>query len=243
MSVVPEPEAPRPEPEHFALDAAPAAPALELSNREARTPALLDAQDVEPLPALPPDPSPSAPAAAPRTASPPRPLVRQAPPPAASVSAPSASPAHEPVAPLPAPSAAEPPPSPVADRAATNRAILAEDSLTARIFLTRLLEQQGLEVRAVSRASELLSALEHEHWELVCVDVELPDARGEGMLREALRRAALRGASTLVALVRDETDAEMAARAGFRLALRKPFDQNAVRSLLLRARLIRSRES
>jgi CheY-like chemotaxis protein len=121
---------------------------------------------------------------------------------------------------------------PAAAEGGVRRALVAEDSITARIFLTRLLEQQGFEVVAVDRASELNAALAGGAWSLVCVDVELPDARGTNLLRAVRDR--LQQDAPLVALVRDDQDVAAARVAGVWRTLLKPVEPGALRLLLAR---------
>jgi CheY-like chemotaxis protein len=113
------------------------------------------------------------------------------------------------------------------------RALVAEDSITARVFLARLLEQQGFSVRAVASAAELFEALEGDRWSLLCVDIELPDRAQASVLRglmEVLRER--RSGAALVALVRDATDIAVARAAGIQSTLRKPFDRDSLERLL-----------
>ncbi|HEY6867756.1 MAG TPA: response regulator, partial [Candidatus Eisenbacteria bacterium] len=120
-------------------------------------------------------------------------------------------------------------------------ALVAEDSITASIFLARLLEQRGFLVRTVERAAEMHAELARDDWALVCVDVELPDARGRSHLvavRDALERSAgPSGPPVLVALARDREDDAEAEAAGISRVLRKPFDREALGRLLDRAGL------
>jgi len=113
------------------------------------------------------------------------------------------------------------------------RALVAEDSITARVFLARLLEQQGFSVRAVASAAELFEALEGDRWSLLCVDIELPDRAQASVLRglmEVLRER--RSGAALVALVRDATDIAVARAAGIQSTRRKPFDRDSLERLL-----------
>jgi len=119
-------------------------------------------------------------------------------------------------------------------------ALVAEDSLVAAAFLTRLLEQEGLLVKSVAKAAPLFSEAARGGWAVALVDVELPDGRGAAFLRElrdAFEHPARPGASvpTLIALVRDADDIAEARRAGISLVLRKPFEAQALRALLRRA--------
>lgn len=107
------------------------------------------------------------------------------------------------------------------------RALVAEDSITARIFLERLLQRRGFEVVAVENARALRAALQRPDWSVVFVDVDLPDARGAQHLGEVAGLEA-----TVVALVRDAADERVAAAQGITRTLRKPFDADALGRLL-----------
>jgi len=111
--------------------------------------------------------------------------------------------------------------------------LIAEDSIAARHFLARLFERRGFAVRAVESAAALRAALPERHWNLVCADVELPDGRGPALLGE-LRAELERLDVPLVALVRDDEDAGIAADSGVRRWLRKPFDSEELDHLLSR---------
>ncbi len=113
------------------------------------------------------------------------------------------------------------------------RALIAEDSISARLGLVRLLQDQLLDVHAVSTARELADALELGPWALVCVDAELPDARGADWLASV--RAAAHGPdwdADVVALVRDGIDEAAAIEGGIVHTLRKPWGRAAVERLL-----------
>jgi len=97
-------------------------------------------------------------------------------------------------------------------------------------------EQQGLEVHAVETAAALRAVLSMRAWALVCVDVDLPDARGAGFLRSLVAKEGAH-APALVALVRDDQDLFEARAAGISRVLRKPFDPAALLDLLARAGL------
>ena len=118
------------------------------------------------------------------------------------------------------------------------RALVAEDSFMARIFLIRLLQAQGYNVHAVGTAQELRTALAGDGWALVCVDVELPDARGAAWIREVLEsQSAQPEPAVVVALVRDSRDEDDAAAGGVHRTLLKPFSQHGVVAMLERAGL------
>jgi CheY-like chemotaxis protein len=163
--------------------------------------------------------------------------------------------AGSPAVPASAPGAAAPPPAapppevlgeawvtplgtrrePGSPRPEARRALVAEDSFVARVFLTRLLEQRGFEVTGVERAEALMEVIAEGPWQLVCVDVELPDARGEALLGAVLARRP--AGAVLVALVRDDQDVAVAVKAGIRRSLTKPVDPDALERLFAQAGL------
>jgi CheY-like chemotaxis protein len=179
----------------------------------------LGVEDVEPLQAAPADPEAGATSAPSSLPGPAAPLESAGTPETASPAAPLES------AGTPAPSGPTAHPS--------RQALVAEDSITARIFLVRLLEQQGFAVHAVGTAAELRTLLPHGPWALVCADLELPDARGEAFLLEVMRSAGATG-SPLVALVRDATDETVARAAGVAATLRKPYERESLERVLAR---------
>jgi CheY-like chemotaxis protein len=169
---------------------------------------------------------------------------------AAPAQAPSAPPAPrllgaEEVEPLPAPPGALDatsvealplgPPASGSAGPAVRRALIADDSITARLFLTRLLEQHGFQVEGVATAAQLVMALAQGPWTLVFLDLDLPDARGAAMARGVRERLArLDAAAVVVGLVRDAEDALAAREAALEHRLRKPFDEGELRGILAR---------
>jgi len=112
------------------------------------------------------------------------------------------------------------------------RVLVAEDSITAGIFLERLLQQHGFTVRTVGTAGELRAWLAGECWDLVLADVDLPDAHGARWLQGMAARRADGAPAPLVALVRDDEDATLARSVGILHALRKPFERDELEHLL-----------
>jgi CheY-like chemotaxis protein len=199
----------------------------------------LTTADVEPLRPDAPGPGSPPPAAAPPhigPGAPPAPLVLTTPVRGADA---------EPAAPAP-PSGREPRPTETGEGpqagASPRRALLAEDSLTARIFLSRLLSQQGFEVEAVSTAGELLARIGEDPWALVLADVDLPDGHGSEWLTRARQAVGERAPHTrLIALVRDARDLDAARVSGVSDALLKPYDRAELEALLARVGLDRPR--
>jgi CheY-like chemotaxis protein len=181
-----------------------------------RTPEISARPPAPPRPAAPP-PAPPAPPTA-RPASEPRLGVLRRedvePLPQVVAEEPPALPAAPSVAGAPVVRGAEPPPA----RRARRRALVAEDSIVGRMFLQRLLSPRGFAVEAVTSARELERALKRGGWDMVLVDVSLPDSpRG--------RHLGALSPEGLVALARDREDERIAAEAGIRQTLRKPFDR------------------
>ena len=112
----------------------------------------------------------------------------------------------------------EPSPPPARPMRPGRRALVVEDSIVGRIFLQRLLESQGFSVEAASNATQLRHILGAARWDILFVDVALPDSPRGDHLRT------LSGANA-VALVRDAHDEKLATQAGVRLSLRKPFER------------------
>jgi CheY-like chemotaxis protein len=131
---------------------------------------------------------------------------------------------------------AAPPPNPSPGHG--RRALIAEDSFMARIFLMRQLQILGYHVHSVGTARELREVLPSGEWALVCVDTDLPDARGAELLRDVSDSQLDRTEpAVVVALVRDGADQEQAAAGGVHRVLLKPFSQHEVRAMLDRAGL------
>ncbi len=112
------------------------------------------------------------------------------------------------------------------------RALIAEDSMVAAIFLTRLLEQEGFVVVPVGTAAELHRLSAAAHWSLVFADVELPDAVAGRALAGLEPKNAQGKPATVIALVRDAEDAAHAGAYGVLHVLAKPFEAESLLTLL-----------
>lgn len=118
------------------------------------------------------------------------------------------------------------------ETAPIRRTLVIEDSITARIFLSRMLESRGFSVCAVASGADALREAVHGPWWLVCADVELGDVRGSGWLR--MLRERIGATAPLAALVRDHEDRQVALAAGVSRVLRKPFDEAELSELIQR---------
>jgi CheY-like chemotaxis protein len=142
-----------------------------------------------------------------------------------------------PSAPIPppttiAPSALVPPPAPIAHAPGPRRALLVDDSLVARVFLTRLLERRGFIVEQAADAAECWTLLPEQEWAVLLIDVALPDARGGQHIADVVAFANQSGGVPVVALTRDSGEEREALMAGAVASLRKPFESTAVDDLL-----------
>lgn len=158
----------------------------------------------------------------------PEPLAPEPPAPAALEPAPAAT--EPPPAPALGPAPAAAVPAPARARGARPRALIIEDSIMARVFLTRMLDARGFETVGAAGAADGQRELARGGWALVCADVELPDVRGGEWLRTLAGRVT--GETPVVALVRDRHDRDLAAAAGISRMLRKPFDESELIGLL-----------
>ena len=123
----------------------------------------------------------------------------------------------------------EPAPAPVA------RALVADDSLTTRLLLSRLLEQRGFTVDTVATSAQLMERLNDSAWTVLFTDLEMPDGAGPEWVRQVRRIAASCPHPVhVVALVRDGGDLDVARAAGIEDTLLKPFVRESLGALLAR---------
>src|SRR5205823_5591784 len=94
--------------------------------------------------------------------------------------------------PEPGPSAAVPPPRP---GGRPLHVLLAEDNAINQTLVVRLLEKQGHTVAVAGNGREALAALEREAFDLVLMDVEMPEMDGLEATAVIRRREASRGSS------------------------------------------------
>jgi len=125
------------------------------------------------------------------------------------------------------------PPEPPAPEHVARRALIADDSLVARLALGRVLEREGWVVEWVEDAAAMWEALAAEEWTAVFADVSLPDA-ASGAHLPAL--ASLRLESDrpfeLIALTRDDDEERTVRASGIGRVLRKPFASEALEALV-----------
>lgn len=134
---------------------------------------------------------------------------------------------------VPAPSAPVERPSEIAARHPARRALVADDSMVARIFLGRMLERRGYIVETVGSGAAMWEELRRGPWSLVCADFAMPDSHGGPHVERLLDfRANCREPFTLVLLTRDDEEDLLSRDAGATLLLRKPFETFALDQLI-----------
>jgi signal transduction histidine kinase/CheY-like chemotaxis protein len=115
------------------------------------------------------------------------------------------------------------------------RILLAEDNLVNQKVAVRLLEKIGHNVRAVVNGREVLSAVDQERFELVLMDVEMPEMNGlqaSAAIRE--RERARGGHVPIVAMTAHAMsgDRERCLQAGMDGYLTKPIQRSELLALL-----------
>ncbi|MBX3170533.1 MAG: response regulator [Candidatus Eremiobacteraeota bacterium] len=105
--------------------------------------------------------------------------------------------------------------------------LLVDDSLTVRMDLSEAFEESGFEVRLCSDLGQAREALGRQHWDVIVLDVILPDGDGIDLLAEV--RADLK--ESVVLLLSTETEVKSRVR-GLRTGadeyVGKPYDRDYV---------------
>jgi CheY-like chemotaxis protein len=111
--------------------------------------------------------------------------------------------------------------------------LVVDDSELNRDVLTRRLERQGHAVRAVANGREALEALSGEHFDLVLLDIMMPEINGYEVLRRLKADPVLRDLPVIVISALEEIDSAVRCiEMGAEDYLPKPFDP-----ILLKARI------
>ena len=111
------------------------------------------------------------------------------------------------------------------------RVLVVEDDPAVRAMLTLLLEQEGLETRAVADVDQALACLAGETIDAVVTDLIMPGRNGLVLLAELQGR---HPSVPVIAVTGSESPAqrEAALVLGARVVLRKPFELPALVDLL-----------
>jgi len=143
----------------------------------------------------------------------------------------------EPVQPEPIPAdtfSRNPEPAPPARTSV--RALVADDSMMARVFLGRLLAQRGVVVEEAEDGAAARALLARGGFDLVFLDAEMPGAGALEILRDADDDVVARAC----VLVKDDEERRLTESFGGLPILYKPFAEDEVRSVVdtLRARTV-----
>lgn len=133
----------------------------------------------------------------------------------------------------------EPPPRPPGPEAAAKDpqrplVLVVEDDENLRITLADNLEDEGYRVRAVDRGRAALEAVEHEHPDVVVLDIMLPDLDGYSVCRSLRQRGLVSKVLMLTARTLED-DVVQGFDAGADDYLAKPY---RLRELLARVRAL-----
>ncbi|MFQ6096531.1 MAG: response regulator [Armatimonadota bacterium] len=132
----------------------------------------------------------------------------------------------------------------LADKARRLRVLVAEDNPVNQKLATKLLEKRGHHVVAVSNGAEALAALEREQFDIVCMDVQMPEMDGfetTAAIREREKGAGRR--TPIIAMTAHvmKGDRERCLRAGMDDYVGKPIRPDELFAAIERVRPRRSR--
>ncbi|MDD2545008.1 MAG: response regulator [Burkholderiaceae bacterium] len=101
--------------------------------------------------------------------------------------------------------------------------LVVDDSHTDRLFLTELLEQQGLQVRTAGNAEEAYARLAEARPDLILMDVVMPGTNGYQLTRTIGRDPRYGDIPIILCTVRNQaTDRLWGLRQGARACISKP---------------------
>lgn len=113
------------------------------------------------------------------------------------------------------------------------RILLVEDNVVNQLVTLRILEKLGYQADLARSGAEALQATQHRQYDLVLMDIVLPDINGVEVTRQ-LRLMATNRPHHIFAMTAATAPAELerAMRVGMDGCLTKPFDMNQVEELL-----------
>ena len=108
------------------------------------------------------------------------------------------------------------------------RILIADDEFDIRFMLEQLLTIEGFEVRTAKTGREVLDTLEQEDFDLLMLDLMMPEIDGFGVLKE-LPPEKLHGMKVIILSARaTEEDAVIGYSVGAAQYVTKPFDNDRV---------------
>ena len=115
------------------------------------------------------------------------------------------------------------------------RILVAEDNAVNQKVMTRMLERLGYRADVAGNGIEVLDSLERQHYDLVLMDVQMPEMDGIEAARRIFQRRDRHEAPRLVAMTANAMpgDRELALSVGMEGYLTKPIDVVTLRQALL----------
>ncbi|MCP5109623.1 MAG: response regulator, partial [bacterium] len=112
----------------------------------------------------------------------------------------------------------------------------AEDNDVNQLVATRILEKLGFEPHGVPNGREAVRAMENSDFDLVLMDVHMPDMDGLWATRQIRRLHPPRGAVPIIAMTASAMrgDREKCLESGMDDYISKPINRNELRRTLLR---------
>lgn len=105
------------------------------------------------------------------------------------------------------------------------KVLVVDDSKTERMFLSDLLQKQGMQVRTAENAQEVMERLEEEKPDLILMDVVMPGQNGFQLTRAISRNPAFADVPIIMCTSKNqETDKVWGMRQGARDYITKPVD-------------------
>jgi len=112
------------------------------------------------------------------------------------------------------------------------RVLVAEDSSLNQTLAVRLLERQGHAVTVVGNGKEAVNALHRHQFDLILMDVEMPEMDGLAATRAIRARESQQGGRVPIVAVTSNDNREQCLRAGMDAYLPKPLRADLLKSAL-----------
>ena len=104
------------------------------------------------------------------------------------------------------------------------KVLVVDDSKTELMFLTDVLQKQGMQVRTAENAEEAMRRLAEDKPDLILMDVVMPNLNGFQATRQLSREGSTRDIPVVLVTTKDQdTDRMWGMRQGARAYLTKPF--------------------
>ncbi|MFD2707087.1 response regulator [Salibacterium lacus] len=111
-----------------------------------------------------------------------------------------------------------------------HKILIVDDQYGIRVLLQEILQKEGHDILEASNGSTALELLEHEHPDLVLLDMKIPGMDGVEILRKRSERGLAPGASVILMTAYGELSMmQEAEQLGASSYISKPFDINQIR--------------